>query len=80
MKKVLITISRGIIDQVVFFEDPGKAIRALSAWVKAMDPENQDVGLYDTKGLIANAKNFLDDQDSYQENLSLIKELSQDNS
>jgi hypothetical protein len=77
MTKVLITISRGIIDQVVFFEDLGKAVRALSDHVKAMNPEDHDAGLYDTKGLIANAKNFLDDQDRYKENISLIKELSQ---
>ena len=75
MTQVLITISQGIIDQVVFFEDLGKAIRALSNHVRAMNPEDHDAGLYDTKGLIANAKDFLDDWDRYQENISLIKQL-----
>ena len=64
---------------MVFFEDLPGAVLALSDHVKTMDPEDDDAGLYDTKGLIANAKDFLDDQDCYQENTSLIKELSQGN-
>ena len=77
MTQVLIKISRGIIDQVMFFEDLGKAIRALSNHVKTMNPEDDDAGLYDINGLIANAKNFLGNDDRYEENPGLIKELSQ---
>ena len=78
MKQALITISRGIIDQVVFFEDPGPAIQALSDHVKAMNPEHDDAALYDTEGFIANAKHFLDDNDEYRENEALIKEVSEE--
>ena len=77
MTQVLVKISRGIIDQVMFFEDLGKAVGALSGHVKTMNPENDDAGLYDINGLIANAKDFLDNDDRYEENPGLIKELSQ---
>ena len=77
MTQVLVKISRGIIDQVMFFEDLGKAIRALSNHVKTMSPEDDDAGLYDINGLIANAKDFLDNDDRYQENIKLIGRLSQ---
>ena len=78
MKQVLITISRGIIEEAFFFEDPGFAIRALSDHVKNMDPEHDDAALYDREGFIANAKHFLDDDDEYKENKALIKEASED--
>ena len=78
MKQVLATISRGIIDHVVFFEDPGLAIPALSDHVKAMNPEHDDAALYDTDGFIANAKHFLDENDEYRENETLIKEVSEE--
>jgi len=78
MRQVLITISRGIIEQVVFFEDPGMAIQALSDYVKGMDPEHDDAALYDTDGFIANAKHFLDENDEYRENEALIKEVSEE--
>jgi hypothetical protein len=77
MTQVLVKISRGIIDQVMFFEDLGKAVRALSNHVKTMNPEDDDAGLYDVNGLIANAKDFLNNDDCYEENIKLIKELSQ---
>jgi len=80
MTQVLITISRGIIDQVVFFEDPGLAIQALSDHVKAMNPEHDDAALYDTDGFIANAKHFLDDHDEYMGNETLIEDVSQERS
>ena len=77
MTQVLVRISRGIIDQVMFFEDLGLAIRALSNHVKTMNPEDDDAGLYDINGLIANAKDFLNNDDCYEENPGLIKALSQ---
>ena len=78
MKQVLITMSRGIIEEAIFFEDPGFAIRALSDHVKNMDPEHDDAALYDREGFIANAKHFLDDEDEYRENKALIEEVSED--
>ena len=65
MHKVLITLSGGLIDEVVFFNDTESAILALSDYVKAMDPERNDAAVYDTGGLIANAKDFLDEKDGY---------------
>ena len=76
MKQVLIIISRGIIDQVIFFEDPKIAIQALSDYVKEMIPEHDDAALYDTNGLIANAKHFLDDEDEYMENDAIINAVT----
>lgn len=78
MKQVLITISRGIIDQASFFDDPEMGIKALSDYVKEMNPEHDDAALYDTEGFIANAKHFLDENDEYRENEALIKEVSEE--
>ena len=36
MSQVLITISKGIIEQVVFYHDPVAAVTALSRFVKSM--------------------------------------------
>jgi len=76
MRQVLITISRGIIEQALFFDDPEMGIKALSDYVKEMNPEHDDAALYDTEGFIANAKHFLDENDGYRENEALIKEVS----
>jgi hypothetical protein len=78
MKQVLITLSKGIIEQVVFFDDPKTAVQALSSYVKAMNREYDDAAVYDPDGLIANAKHFSDDQDEYIENEPLLAELSEE--
>ena len=78
MRQVLITISKGIIEQVVFFDDPKLAVHALSSYVKAMNPEHDDAAVYDTFGMIANAKLFLDDHDEYVENKDLIEDVSRE--
>ena len=78
MKRVLVTVNRGIIGQVQFFDDAEVAIRALSKFVKGMDIENEDAVLYDHDGLIANAKHFLDDQEAYFENKELTAEVSKE--
>jgi len=75
MKEVLITISKGIIEQVVFFDEPEMAIRALAAYVKHMNVEHDDAALYDSEGLVATAKHFLDEHDVYSENEDLIAEV-----
>ena len=66
MNQVLITISKGIIDQVIFFDDPKLAVQALSSYVRAMNLEHDDAAVYDPDGLIANAKHFLDEDDEQQ--------------
>ena len=65
---VLITLSGGLIDQVKFYAKPIAAVTALFDFVQAMDPENEDAGVYGKDGLIANAKDFLDTNDEFTEN------------
>lgn len=67
MKYVLVTVSRGIIDEVTFYNDQLTAIRELSAYVKAMDPEHHDAAVFGPEAMIANAKAFLDENDRYVE-------------
>ena len=78
MRQVLITLSKAIIEKVVFFDDLKMAVQALSEYVKAMNVEHDDAALYDPDGLIANAKHFLDDHDEYFENKTLIAEISEE--
>jgi len=80
MRQVLVIISRGIIEQALFFDDPEKGIKALSDHVKGMNPEHGDAALYDTEGFIANAKHFLDDNDEFRKNEALIKKVSEEQS
>ena len=67
MKTVLVTVSKGIIDKVTFYDEASKAIRDLSDYVKAMNPEHHDAAVYGPDGMIANAKAFLDENDQYIE-------------
>ena len=76
MKHVLVTVSKGIIEDVMFFDDPGKAIHALSDFVKAMNVEHHDAALYDEDGLVANAKHFLNDRDEFIDNRPLVEAIS----
>ena len=76
MTHVLVTVSKGIIEQVVFFDDARMAVRALSKYVKSMNVEHDDAALYDSDRLIGNAKQFLDDNDAYIQNKPLIAEVS----
>ena len=78
MNHVLVTLSKGIIEQVVFFDDPKMAVQALSRYVKAMNLEYDDAAVYDPEGLIANARHFLDDHDEYIENEPLLAEVSEE--
>ena len=78
MTHILITVSGGIIDQVTFFDCRPKALSALANFVKHMNPEEDDAAVFDTKGLVANAKNFLDETDQFIENSDLANELVSD--
>lgn len=62
MKQVLVTIRGGIIDQVLFFEDETEALKALEQFVKHMNEETEDAGVYGSDGLIANAKMYMDEE------------------
>ena len=80
MQQVLITISGGIIDQVVFYNDESKAVQVLSEYVKSMNLENNDAAVYGPDGMIANAKLFLDDNDRYVDNSKeILKKLDKRN-
>ena len=63
MNYVLITISGGIIAQVVFYDLAIEAVRDLVKYVKTMNPEKDDAAVYGKEGLIVNAKIFLDECD-----------------
>jgi hypothetical protein len=65
VKYVLVTINRGIIDRVLFYNNDTEALKALDRYVKDMNPEHEDAGVYDPSGMVANAKNLLDENDRY---------------
>ena len=67
MKYVLVTVSGGIIDEVKFYDEQIMAIRQLSIFVKAMNPERHDAAVFGPDGMIGNAKAFLDENDQYIE-------------
>ena len=67
MKYVLVTVSGGIIDEVRFYDEQLMAIQELSAYVRAMNPEDHDAAVYGPDGMIANAKAFLDENNQYIE-------------
>jgi len=62
---VLITVSGGVINDVVFYFGAKEALLALASFVKEMDIERQDAVIYNRKGYFANAKEFLDDNDQF---------------
>ena len=71
---VMVTVSGGIIGRVEFFRTPAEGIKALEGFVRDMNPERDDVGLYNGSGeLVANAKDFLDDGENFVENPDLLK-------
>ena len=68
MKCALITISKGIKNDIQFYEDETEALRALDRYVKDMNPEHDDAGVYGPDGLVASAENFLDENNQYVDN------------
>ena len=74
MKQVLIIVSSGIIGKVDFYNDAKRAVRALSEYVKTMALEKDDVAVYDSDGMIANAKDFLSESDQYVDKTYVIME------
>jgi hypothetical protein len=72
MNYVLVTVSGGIISEVYFYAEVSRAIQSLSEYVSSMDPEKEDAGVYSPEGMIANAKDFLDDNDQYFNNFNKV--------
>jgi len=72
MNYVLVTVSGGIISEVYFYADILRAIQSLSEYVRTMDPDKNDAGVYSPESVIANAKDFLDDNDLYVNNIKEV--------
>lgn len=79
MTHVLVTVSRGIIDQVTFFDNAALAIRALADFVKGMNAQDDDAAVFGSEGSVANAKDFLDENDQFVLNEDLFNEIESTN-
>ena len=75
MTHVLIWLSGGVIEQVTFFESKLQAVETLADFVKGMDLHDDDAAVFGPEGLIANARNFLDENNEFIEDHGLINEL-----
>ena len=78
MTHVLVTVTGGIIDRVTFFDNKALALRVLAHFVKRMNPEEDDGAVYNSKGLVANAKDLLDETDQFIESSNLANQLVSD--
>jgi hypothetical protein len=78
MKHVLVTVTGGIIERVTFFDSKSLALRVLAHFIKRMNPEEDDGAVFSRKGLVANAKDFLDEDDQFVENSKLANDLVSD--
>ncbi len=72
---VLITIAGGLIYDVKFYKEPMSALTALSDFVQHMDVEHEDAGVYNAHKLIANSKDFLNENDEFIENSWVFKRI-----
>jgi len=67
MKYALVTVIKGIIEEVTFYDDQIMAIHDLSKYVNEMNPEHYDAAVSGPAGMVVNAKAFLDENDQYTE-------------
>ncbi len=67
MTHVLVTVTGGIIERVSFFDNKTLALTVLAHFVKRMNPEEDDAAVFSPRGLVANAKDFLDDNDQFSD-------------
>jgi hypothetical protein len=72
MRYVLVTLSGGIIERVALFDSAKAAVKALSDHVRRMDPEKDDAEVFGPEGLIACAKDFLDEDDGFIEREDIL--------
>ena len=79
MTHALVTVSGGIIEQVTFLDSELEAISALMDFVKGMNPQEEDAAVFGPKGLVANAKDFLGENDQFTEENHRIEEFTSDN-
>ena len=78
MTYVLITVCGGIIERVTFFDNKALALRVLAYFVKRMNPEEDDGAVFNSKGLVANAKDFLEETEQFIENSDSANEFVSD--
>ena len=78
MRYVLVTLSGGIIERVTLFDSAKAAVQALSDYVKRMNPERDDAEVFGPDGLIACAKDFLDEDDRYVERGDMLSVLQEE--
>lgn len=64
MKYVLITLFGGIVDRVTFYDNAYAAVVNLAEYVKNMDQEKNDAMVYGPEEIVANAKIFLNSDDT----------------
>jgi len=69
-------LSGGIIEQVTFFDSKLKAVETLADFVRGMDLHDDDAAVFGPEGLVANAKNFLDEDNEAIDGSELINELA----
>ncbi len=72
MTHVMIWLSGGIIEKVTFFESKLQALKTLAEFVKNMDLHDDDAAVFGPEGQIANARDFLDENDQFIEGGELI--------
>ena len=76
MTYALIWLSGGIIEQVTFFNSQLQALKTLAEFVRDMDLHDDDAAVFGPKGLVANAKDFLDEENQFIENHELVNEMA----
>ena len=75
MTHVMIWLSGGIIEKVTFFDSKLQALKTLADFVKGMDLHDDDAAVFGPEGLVANAKDFLDENNEFIQNHDLINKL-----
>ncbi|BBO73085.1 hypothetical protein DSCW_05020 [Desulfosarcina widdelii] len=73
MRFVFIQVSGGIIDQIRMFDEPDPAVEALAQVARKSDLEKTDAVLWTAEGMLANVKNFLDDNDQFVDARETVK-------
>lgn len=78
MTHVMIWLSGGIIEKVAFFDSKLQALKTLADFVKGMDLHDDDAAVFGPEGLVANAKDFLDENNDFIQDHDLINKLESD--
>ena len=75
---VLVKVSGGLINEVLFFEDATSTVKMLAEFVKTMNIQDDDAAVFGPKGLVANAKHFLDFKDRFINAKQITRNLIRD--